>query len=302
MQTPQHGARSSHNLFQLSVVALALLVFGSTSGASAVGCPSASRKALSFAKAGDPDQAVKLLIEADGKRKDRVLLCLFNLAAHSETSQETYRQLGVKLLEAGEDAASQEPQSALQYLEGSELAFRRSFDIGQRDLPGMEGRVLLARVLVEQMKALGQSHFAWEIVALAKEYLGHDSSSVLAKWAQQVVEELEPMVTAQDAADQATVVDVDFRDPGVTKPKKLSAKQAQYTVRARSAFVQGAVVAKTILGADGQLAKIKILSGLPMGLSASAVQTLKTWKFEPTTVNGKPVPIHYTLTVNFRLQ
>ena len=34
----------------------------------------------------------------------------------------------------------------------------------------------------------------------------------------------------------------------------------------------------------------------------SAVEAIKSWKFKPATLNGKPVTVYYNLTVNFKLQ
>ena len=45
-----------------------------------------------------------------------------------------------------------------------------------------------------------------------------------------------------------------------------------------------------------------MLKGLPMGLEESAVDAIKTWRFKPATLNGKPVMVYYNLTVNFKLQ
>ena len=41
---------------------------------------------------------------------------------------------------------------------------------------------------------------------------------------------------------------------------------------------------------------------LPRGVEVAALDQDKKWKFEPATLNGKPVAVIYNLTVNFRLQ
>jgi protein TonB len=45
-----------------------------------------------------------------------------------------------------------------------------------------------------------------------------------------------------------------------------------------------------------------VLKTMPMGLDQAAVNAVKTWKFKPATLNGRPVAVYYNLTVNFRLQ
>jgi protein TonB len=39
-----------------------------------------------------------------------------------------------------------------------------------------------------------------------------------------------------------------------------------------------------------------------MGLDQAAAEAIKSWKFKPATLNGKPVAVYYNLTVNFTLQ
>ena len=59
---------------------------------------------------------------------------------------------------------------------------------------------------------------------------------------------------------------------------------------------------QAIIDKAGMVTNVKVLKGLPMGLSEEAVKAIKSWKFKPATLNGKPVDVYYNLTVNFRLQ
>jgi len=47
---------------------------------------------------------------------------------------------------------------------------------------------------------------------------------------------------------------------------------------------------------------IKVLRGLPLGLTETAVDAVNKWRFEASTLNGKPVEVLYILTVRFNLQ
>lgn len=87
----------------------------------------------------------------------------------------------------------------------------------------------------------------------------------------------------------------------VQKPVKVSAPQPAYTEEARTARIQGVVIAQATIRRDGTVSSVKVLKGLPMGLSEKAVEAIETWKFEPATLNGQPVDVYYNLTVNFRL-
>ncbi len=88
----------------------------------------------------------------------------------------------------------------------------------------------------------------------------------------------------------------------VVAPVKTNAPQPQYTEIARKARVQGVVIVQAIIDKQGTVTNVKVLKGLPMGLSQAAVDAIKQWRFKPATLNGKPVAVYYNLTVNFRLQ
>ncbi len=88
----------------------------------------------------------------------------------------------------------------------------------------------------------------------------------------------------------------------VKPPTKLQAPQPQYTEIARKARVQGVVIVQAIIDKQGNVTNVKVLKGLSMGLDDEAVKAIKKWKFEPATLNGKPVDVFYNLTVNFQLQ
>jgi protein TonB len=88
----------------------------------------------------------------------------------------------------------------------------------------------------------------------------------------------------------------------VAPPVKITSPPPQYTEIARKARVQGVVIVEAIIDKQGNVTNVKILKGLPMGLDTAAADAVKKWRFEPATLNGKPVAVIYNLTVNFRLQ
>jgi periplasmic protein TonB len=88
----------------------------------------------------------------------------------------------------------------------------------------------------------------------------------------------------------------------VVPPVKVHAPQPVYTEMARKARVTGVVIVQAIIDKDGNVTNVKVLKGLPMGLDQSAANAVKSWRFQPATLGGKPVAVYYNLTVNFQIQ
>jgi protein TonB len=88
----------------------------------------------------------------------------------------------------------------------------------------------------------------------------------------------------------------------ITEPVKLSGPNPLYPEAARRARIQGVVVLECIIGKTGSVRDVKVLRGLPLGLTESATDAVRKWRFEASTLNGKPVEVLYILTVRFNLQ
>ncbi|HTB16479.1 MAG TPA: M56 family metallopeptidase [Bryobacteraceae bacterium] len=91
--------------------------------------------------------------------------------------------------------------------------------------------------------------------------------------------------------------------PGIVPPKVLDkTSEPQYTPEAKAAELEGTVGLTIVVGTDHQAHNIKVVKSLDKGLDANAVTSIKTWRFQPGTKNGKPVPVMAKIEVNFRLQ
>jgi TonB family protein len=89
---------------------------------------------------------------------------------------------------------------------------------------------------------------------------------------------------------------------GDVKPAKLiKAVQPVYPAMARSQHVSGNVQIDALIDADGSVSAMKVLSG-PALLRDAALQSLKQWKYQPAELDGKPTPMHLTVTLQFRAQ
>lgn len=89
---------------------------------------------------------------------------------------------------------------------------------------------------------------------------------------------------------------------GVSAPEKIYAPQPKYSEEARKARIQGAVILQAVIDALGNVRDVTVLKGLSMGLTESALDTVREWRFKPATLNGEPVAVYYNLIVTFSVQ
>ena len=88
---------------------------------------------------------------------------------------------------------------------------------------------------------------------------------------------------------------------GVRAPQKLREVNPVYPPIAQSARVQGIVIIEATIGAEGRVTNARILRSVPL-LDQAAIDAVKQWEFTPTLLNGVPVPVVMTVTVNFTLK
>jgi protein TonB len=87
----------------------------------------------------------------------------------------------------------------------------------------------------------------------------------------------------------------------IKAPSKTKDVRPVYPQIAQSARVQGVVIIEATIGADGRVKDARVLRSIPL-LDQAALDAVKQWQFTPTLLNGVPVPVIMTVTVNFTLQ
>jgi periplasmic protein TonB len=86
----------------------------------------------------------------------------------------------------------------------------------------------------------------------------------------------------------------------IKEPKKLKDVKPVYPDIAKQARVQGVVILECTISPQGKVTDVKVLRGIPL-LDSAAIDAVKQWVYTPTLLNGVPVPVIMTVTVNFRL-
>jgi TonB family protein len=66
--------------------------------------------------------------------------------------------------------------------------------------------------------------------------------------------------------------------------------------------VSGVVIIDIKVGTDGSVAEARVLRSIPLPDQAALDAAVYQWTFEPTLLNGEPVEVLMTVTVNFTLQ
>jgi TonB family protein len=91
---------------------------------------------------------------------------------------------------------------------------------------------------------------------------------------------------------------------GNVQPVKLTYKVPPvYPEHAKQNGVQGAVVLQAVISIDGRPLSLEVLSkSVDPELAQAARDAVSQWRYEPTLLNGQPVEVVTTITVNFRLE
>jgi len=87
----------------------------------------------------------------------------------------------------------------------------------------------------------------------------------------------------------------------IKPPTKIKDVAPVYPAAAKTARVAGVVIIEATIGANGKVIDTKVLRSVPM-LDQAALDAVRQWEFTPTLLNGSPVPVVMTVTVNFKLQ
>ena len=86
----------------------------------------------------------------------------------------------------------------------------------------------------------------------------------------------------------------------VQNNKLISNPPPTYPELAKSARISGTVELGALIGPDGHMQELKVISGHPL-LRQAALDAVKNWIYAPTLLNGNPVAVSTTIDVVFSL-
>jgi len=86
----------------------------------------------------------------------------------------------------------------------------------------------------------------------------------------------------------------------VRPPMLLRDIKPVYPPLARAARISGLVRLESIIGKDGRIQSMRVVSGHPL-LTQAAIDAVRQWLYRPTLLNGDPVEVILQIDVNFTL-
>jgi TonB family protein len=94
-----------------------------------------------------------------------------------------------------------------------------------------------------------------------------------------------------------------YRNREVDQKPSVSKKPTpSYPREARTAGVQGTVILRCIFNATGKITNIRVVSGLPFGLTERSIAAAEKIQFKPAIKDGKPVSVWMELQYNFHVR
>jgi protein TonB len=87
---------------------------------------------------------------------------------------------------------------------------------------------------------------------------------------------------------------------GVAAGNLIHSVQPQYPPLARQARIQGTVKLQAVIGKDGSIQNLRVVSGNKM-LAQSALEAVRQWRYKPYYLNGEPFEVEFEINVEFKL-
>jgi protein TonB len=88
---------------------------------------------------------------------------------------------------------------------------------------------------------------------------------------------------------------------GVTQGLLIYRIEPTYPPLAQQARIQGVVVMTALIDKGGNVQRLQVVSGHPL-LAPAAIEAVKQWRYKPFVLNGQPLEVETTITVNFHLR
>jgi TonB family protein len=110
-----------------------------------------------------------------------------------------------------------------------------------------------------------------------------------------------PNPSASNTQSSATPNQAMHIGGNIKKPIVIYQANPEYSQQAKAAKFSGNVEVYLWVDTNGRPSHIRVVKGVGMGLDEKAVQAVRQYRFEPATLDGKPVPVDLYIDVNFAI-
>ena len=87
---------------------------------------------------------------------------------------------------------------------------------------------------------------------------------------------------------------------GVSEGLLIHQVKPPYPAIAIAGHIQGEVILQAVIGKDGTIQNLHVISGHPMLIKAAA-EAVQQWRYRPYLLNGEPVEVETQIRVNFTI-
>jgi protein TonB len=87
----------------------------------------------------------------------------------------------------------------------------------------------------------------------------------------------------------------------VTAPILTHTKDAEFSDSGRRAHIAGLSIVSIVIDSRGVPQHIRSVLPLGYGMDEQAVKALEQYRFQPSKLQGKPVPVQITIEVRFNM-
>ncbi len=180
---------------------------------------------------------------------------------------------------------------------GGNREVTRTDEFGGWNLPGIPAGTYTVEI---QARGFARSSRAVALTAGQRQVVEH----TLSVGSVQEMIEVVAQGQARRPATEAASVPSPIRVGGNVQATKLIRQvKPAYPDSARAQGIEGTVLLNAVIGKDGTLLSLAVMNKLAdPDLAAAALNAARQWRYEPTLLNGSPVEVVTTITVNFKLR
>jgi len=156
------------------------------------------------------------------------------------------------------------------------------------------------KVIYNTMATLGGQHVGYDMDFIKDHHI--EETAHLLSGA--LLPHLNPDITAMppEATGHLIPIQGDYNaDPVVHAGRRIGGENPVYPPIAKSNLVQGVVTLSALISTQGTIKELKVVSSSSPLLTNAAVKAVRTWKYEPYTLSGIPVPVMTRINVVFHL-